>query len=94
MSYVADRRSSVSSKTQRHNLGEDRGVQLWPDLGNRGAHMTYVVNDARDYWTRSVLVYDHVFRVRTRRGVHANGKGKVSKATSGLLCLRWPAFTV
>ena len=48
MSHVADWRSNVSSKTQRRNLGEDRGVQLWLGLGNREAHMACVVHDARD----------------------------------------------
>ena len=65
VSYVADWRSSVISKTQRHKLGEDQGVQLWPDLGNRGAQMTCVINDARD-WTHSVLVNVHMLRVRRR----------------------------
>ena len=66
MSYVADWRSNVSSKTQRHDGRdpvEDRGVQLWPGLGNRGALMACVFNDARD-WTHSVLVHVHVLRVR------------------------------
>ena len=60
---VADWRSNVSSKTQRRNLDEDRGAQLWPDLGNRGAQKACVVDGARD-WTHSVLVYVHVPRVR------------------------------
>ena len=69
MSYVADWRSNVSSKTQRHNVGEDRGVQLWPEVGpgKRGAQMTRVVNDARD-WTHSVFVYVHLLRVRRQVG--------------------------
>ena len=58
---------NVSSKTQRRKLGEDRGVQLWLGLGNRGVQMACVVNDARDR-ILSVLVYVHVFRVRRRVG--------------------------
>ena len=67
MSYVADWRSNVCSKTQQRDLGEDRGVQLWPDLGNRGAQMACVVDDARD-WTHSVLVHVLVLHVRMRVG--------------------------
>ena len=46
---------------------EDKFQQLWLDLGNRGAHMARVGDDARD-WNHSVLVYVHVLRVRRRVG--------------------------
>ena len=55
------------SRTQWHDLVEDRGVQLWLGLGNRGAPTACVSNDARD-WTHFVLVYVHVLRVRKRVG--------------------------
>ena len=70
MSFVVDWRSSVSSRTQWHDLIEDRGVQLGLGLGNRGeptAVTACVPNDARD-WTHFVLVYVHVLRVRRRVG--------------------------
>ena len=56
------------SRTQWHDLVEDRGVQLGLGLGNRGALTACVSNnDARD-WTHFVLVYVHVLRVRRRVG--------------------------
>ena len=67
MSYVVDWRSSVSSRTQRHDPVEVRGVQLWLDLGNRGAPTACVSKDARD-WTHFVFVYVHVLRARRRVG--------------------------
>ena len=67
MSYVVDWRSNVSSKTQRRDPVKDRGMQLWPGLGNRGAPAACVSKDARD-WTLSELVYVHVLRVRRRVG--------------------------
>ena len=64
MSYVKDWwHSKVSLKTLWRNPGEDRGVQLWLGLGNRGA----LTNDVRD-WTHSALVYIHVLRVSRRVG--------------------------
>ena len=53
--FVVDWRSSVSSRTQWHDLVEDRGVQLGLGLENRGAPTACVSNDARD-WTHFVLV--------------------------------------
>ena len=67
MSFVVDWRSSVSSKTQWHDLIEDRGVQLGLGLENRGEPTACVHNDARN-WTHFVLVYVHVLRVRRRVG--------------------------
>ena len=67
MLFVVDWRSSVSSRTQWHDVVEERGVQLWLSLGNRGAPTACVFNDARD-WTHFVLVYVHELRVRRRVG--------------------------
>ena len=61
------RRGSVSSRTQWHDLIEDRGVQLGLGLENRGEPMACVPNDTRN-WTHFVLVYVHVLRVRGRVG--------------------------
>ena len=58
MSFGVDWRSSISSRSQRHDLVEDRGVLL--GLG-RWASTACVSNDARD-WTHFVLVYVHVLR--------------------------------
>ena len=57
----------VSSKTQWHDLIEDRGVQLGLGLENRGEPTACVHNDTRN-WTHFVLVYVHVLRVRRRVG--------------------------
>ena len=57
----------VSSRTQWHDLIEDRGVQLGLGLENRGEPTACFPNDARD-WTHFVLVYVHVLRVRRRVG--------------------------
>ena len=67
MSYVVDWRSNVSSKTQRRDPVEDRGVKLWPGIGNRGALMACVFNDTRDC-THSVFCFVHVLRVRLQAG--------------------------
>ena len=67
MSFVVDWRSCVSSRTQRHDLVEDRGVQLGLGLGSRGEPTACVSNEAPD-GTHFVSVYVHVLCVRRRVG--------------------------
>ena len=71
MSYVVDWRSSVSSRTQWHDLVEDRGVQLWLGLGNRGA-LTAMSRHASLLNTKIQIQIQHIFVTQVKPATSFN----------------------